>query len=217
MIDSKKQLNTVRASHKSSLIVLQIKTKNPYPTKWCDALISIEISKSFFFLLLLLFFLHKRISLDDLLWYHLLSITCERRHPKAKAHTYISISSWWFMWKCVARVLCLRAYRPTDMFTENIWVSIDNCCIIAILLIETMCSHVCVIIMFNYYTLQICLNVKKARNRYNSDERETKEIEVVFRVYLCVLEHKKEIDYIKRNDFKLNIFPGGFYWLHITW
>jgi len=33
MIDNKKQLNTVRASHKSSLIVLQIKTKNPYPTK----------------------------------------------------------------------------------------------------------------------------------------------------------------------------------------
>jgi hypothetical protein len=68
------------------------------------------------------------------------------------------------------------------------------------------------------YSSNFFMNVKKARNVCNNGGRETKEIEVVFRVYSYVFEHKKrkEIDYIKRNDFELNIVLGGHHRLHIT-
>ncbi len=63
--------------------------------------------------------------------------------------------------------------------------------------------------MFNYYILQICLNVKKARNTYNNDGRGNKRNRSSILNVVMSLLTQKEIDYIKRNDFKLNIFLGG--------
>ncbi len=51
--------------------------------------------------------------------------------------------------------------------------------------------------MFNYDTLQIYLNVKKARNVCNNHGRETKENRSSLSSAFVCLRIQKEIDYIK--------------------